>query len=60
MYLTNVDAQVPMLARIYEKRLKGYHAIRYSLEADAVDFVAAESLRLSQDSTRLNRFAASD
>jgi len=30
-----VDAQVPMLARMYEKRLKGYHAIGYRLEADA-------------------------
>ncbi|HME05978.1 MAG TPA: hypothetical protein VKG25_02975, partial [Bryobacteraceae bacterium] len=29
-----VDEQVPMLARIYEKRLKGYRAIGYGLEAD--------------------------
>jgi superfamily II DNA or RNA helicase len=29
-----VDEQVPMLARMYEKRLKGYRAIGYGLEAD--------------------------
>ena len=29
-----VDAQVPMLARMYAKRLKGYSAIGYSLEAE--------------------------
>lgn len=28
-----VDAQVPMLARTYEKRLKGYSAIGYAVEA---------------------------
>jgi len=27
-----VDAQVPMLARMYEKRLKGYRAIGYEIE----------------------------
>ena len=27
-----VDAHVPMLARMYEKRLKGYRAIGYELE----------------------------
>jgi hypothetical protein len=30
-----VDAQVPMLGRMYEKRLKGYRAIGYELESDA-------------------------
>jgi len=30
-----VDAQVPMLGRMYEKRLKGYHAIGYEMESDA-------------------------
>ena len=29
-----VDAQVPMLARMYEKRLKGYRAIGYELESE--------------------------
>jgi superfamily II DNA or RNA helicase len=29
-----VDAHVPMLARMYEKRLKGYRAIRYELEGE--------------------------
>lgn len=29
-----VDAQVPMLARMYNKRLKGYRAIGYNLEAE--------------------------
>ena len=29
-----VDAQVPMLARMYEKRLKGYRAIGYELEGE--------------------------
>jgi len=28
-----VDAGVPMLARMFEKRLKGYHAIGYEMEA---------------------------
>jgi superfamily II DNA or RNA helicase len=28
-----VDAQVPMLARMYEKRLRGYRAIGYEMEA---------------------------
>ena len=27
-----VDAEVPMLARMYEKRLKGYRAIGYEIE----------------------------
>jgi len=27
-----VDAQVPMLARMYEKRIKGYRAIGYEIE----------------------------
>jgi len=30
-----VDAQVPMLGRMYEKRLKGYRAIGYEMESDA-------------------------
>jgi len=30
-----VDAHVPMLARMYEKRLKGYRALGYELESDA-------------------------
>jgi superfamily II DNA or RNA helicase len=30
-----VDAQVPMLHRMYEKRLKGYRAIGYEMESDA-------------------------
>ncbi len=29
-----VDAQVPMLCRMYEKRLKGYRAIGYAMESD--------------------------
>jgi superfamily II DNA or RNA helicase len=29
-----VDAQVPMLARMYDKRLKGYRAIGYEMESD--------------------------
>jgi len=29
-----VDAQVPMLCRMYEKRLKGYRAIGYEMESD--------------------------
>ena len=29
-----VDAQVPMLARMFEKRLRGYRAIGYELEAE--------------------------
>ena len=31
-----VDAQVPMLSRMYEKRLKGYRAIGYEMEANGV------------------------
>ena len=30
-----VDAQVPMLARMYEKRLKGYRVLGYELGSDA-------------------------
>lgn len=30
-----VDGQVPMLARMYEKRLKGYRAIGYELKTDS-------------------------
>jgi hypothetical protein len=29
-----VDAHVPMLARMYEKRVKGYRAIGYELESE--------------------------
>ena len=29
-----VDAQVPMLGRMYEKRLKGYRAIGYEMESE--------------------------
>jgi superfamily II DNA or RNA helicase len=29
-----VDAQVPMLGRMFEKRLKGYRAIGYEMESD--------------------------
>jgi hypothetical protein len=29
------DAQVPMLARMYEKRIKGYRAIGYEIESIA-------------------------
>jgi hypothetical protein len=29
-----VDVQVPMLARMYEKRLRGYRAIGYELAAE--------------------------
>ena len=29
------DAQVPMLARMFEKRLKGYRAIGYELENES-------------------------
>lgn len=31
-----IDANVPMLARMYERRLKGYSAIGYTIEADSV------------------------
>ena len=34
-----VDAQVPMLARMYEKRLKGYRAIGYEMESIVVENV---------------------
>jgi hypothetical protein len=27
-----VDVQIPMLARMYEKRIKGYRAIGYEIE----------------------------
>jgi superfamily II DNA or RNA helicase len=37
-----VDAQVPMLARMYEKRLKGYRAIGYELEAETAGAVGAD------------------
>ena len=29
-----VDGHVPILARIYERRLKGYHAIGYAIEQE--------------------------
>jgi superfamily II DNA or RNA helicase len=29
-----VDAQVPMLSRMYEKRLKGYSAMGYAMESE--------------------------
>ncbi len=32
-----VDGQVPMLARMFEKRLRGYRAIGYEMESEAVD-----------------------
>ncbi len=32
-----VDAQVPMLGRMYEKRMKGYRAIGYEMESNGVD-----------------------
>jgi superfamily II DNA or RNA helicase len=32
-----VDALVPMLARMFEKRLRGYRAIGYELEAEPLD-----------------------
>jgi len=38
-----VDAQVPMLARMYEKRLKGYRAIGYEIEQIVVEIVDAGS-----------------
>jgi superfamily II DNA or RNA helicase len=34
-----VDAHVPMLARMYEKRLKGYRAIGYEMESIVVENV---------------------
>jgi len=34
-----VDARVPMLARMYEKKLKGYRAIGYELDAIVVENV---------------------
>jgi superfamily II DNA or RNA helicase len=37
--LDYVDAQVPMLARMYEKRLKGYRAIGYEVESIVVENV---------------------
>jgi superfamily II DNA or RNA helicase len=37
-----VDAQVPMLGRMYEKRLKGYRAIGYELEAGTAGAVGAD------------------
>ena len=30
-----VDAQVPMLGRMFEKRLKGYRVIGYEMESDS-------------------------
>jgi hypothetical protein len=30
----HVDAQIPMLARMYEKRLRAYRTIGYELEAE--------------------------
>jgi superfamily II DNA or RNA helicase len=38
-----VDAQVPMLARMYEKRQKGYRAIGYEIEQIVVEIVDAGS-----------------
>jgi superfamily II DNA or RNA helicase len=32
-----VDALVPMLARMFEKRLRGYRAIGYELEAEPLE-----------------------
>ena len=36
-----VDAQVPMLARMYEKRLSGYRAIGYEIEPIVTEGVIA-------------------
>jgi superfamily II DNA or RNA helicase len=36
-----VDAKVPMLARMYEKRLKGYRAIGYEVEPIVTEDVIA-------------------
>ena len=38
-----VDAQVPMLARMYEKRLQGYRAIGYEMESAVVESVDTQS-----------------
>ena len=38
-----VDAQVPMLARMYEKRLKGYRAIGYEIEPMTTEDVIADN-----------------
>jgi len=36
-----VDASVPMLARMFEKRLKGYHALGYALDSETQDKIDA-------------------
>jgi superfamily II DNA or RNA helicase len=38
-----VDAQVPMLARMYEKRMKGYRAIGYEIEPFVAGGVIADN-----------------
>ena len=53
-----------MLARMYEKRLRGYRAIGYALAGaegtrDVDDFVAAEGPLFQQSSTELKSSAAS-
>jgi hypothetical protein len=35
------DAQVPMLARMFEKRLKGYRAIGYELKSESANAYAS-------------------
>ena len=39
-----VDAQVPMLVRMFEKRLKGYRAIGYELESGSGSGMGAAAI----------------
>jgi superfamily II DNA or RNA helicase len=42
-----VDAKVPMLARMFEKRLRGYRAIGYEIEAEPPNHDLKELVKLS-------------
>jgi hypothetical protein len=44
-----VDLNVPMLARMYERRLRGYDAIGYTLERAGTDPLIASSAWLEQE-----------
>jgi superfamily II DNA or RNA helicase len=54
-----VDGNVPMLSRMFEKRLRGYAAIGYTVESAPVDEnVAGERSKAQQRSTGLNSRSA--
>jgi superfamily II DNA or RNA helicase len=54
-----VDGNVPMLSRMFEKRLRGYAAIGYTVESTPVDEnVAVERTKAQQSSTGLNSRSA--